>query len=344
MKRWAVAFLALFLAGCSGQVADPRPTDAPAIPVLQKVDADGLYNVTEIVGLVEGEPGVWTWDPLEGMVPDSFRLLLVQVGQAGGVNVTTDGDVLFDATSLTGEQVSSDSVCLSDYVQLPAPGGFYIDRSIGKNVDHVPTDPLNGSNDENQRYSAGGSGGSGGSGRSTSKATHEADLFVGEWVLIATGLTGYPPDQAAADGRWTYTVRASGPLRFVEVLPSGYLCGSGFERLGGQHASAPANLHVGGSGSIEALYGAFFQFCAPAIDQKNALPLNSADVDFLGTQTHLFTAGYTEFNSTQRGRITLTVQQWAGSPAWSMHGFWVPPMLGLPDVSFGLKEFCGFVP
>ncbi|MEK6974848.1 MAG: hypothetical protein AABY18_00735 [Candidatus Thermoplasmatota archaeon] len=344
--RFVVVLVAVAtLAGC----LQTGPGESPVEPliqstVLQKIDTDGMYNVTELVGLAAGADATWTWDPLQAMMPDSFRLLLVQVAQPGLVNVTMDQDLHFDTTSLTGEQVPSDSVCASDYVQLPAPGDFYLGRSQGTDVSYAPFNWSDG-DDQVNRYSAGGStGGGGGSGASSGHSRHEAELRAGEWVLITAGLTGYPADQAAADGHWTFTIRADGPLRFVEVLPSGYLCGSGFERLGGQHVPAPAHAHVGGSGSIEALYGAFFMFCAPAIDQRNAVPLNSADVDFLGGRTHLFAPGYTQFNSTDRGSISLTVQQWVGNPFWSMQGFWVPPLLGLDVLSLTYQELCTFVP
>lgn len=339
--------LAATLAGCLQKGLDDAAEGPPtASTTLEKIDAGGMYNVSEIVGLVAEADGSWTWDPLEAMAPDSFRLLLVQVTQAGQVNVSMDQDLHFDTTDLTGEQMPSKNVCTSDYVQLPAPGDFYLGRSLGSNIAYVPIDVWDGDDDENEdRYAAGGSSTGGGSAGTTSAtASHDADLRPGEWVLISTGLTGYPADQAAADGHWTFTIQAQGPLRFVEVLPSGFLCGSGFERLGGQHVPEPANAHVGGSGSIEALYGSQFIFCAPAIDQRNAVPLNSADVDFLGERTHLFAPGYKQLNSTDRGTISLTVQQWVGNPFWSMFGFWVPPFFGFDLMARTYESICTFVP
>lgn len=320
VPRAALAFFPVLavLGGCvdlEGTGGDEEGL-LPIRSVLEVAGPEGIEVVESITGLQQSSLGnEWTWNALDGMLKDSVRLLAVQSLAEAELAYVESHDLDSGSQEIGGEQEPIDAVCLFDLNWEEAPGEFFLARATGGAPDYPDDVPFQGTGG-----SARGNGGGGGSGSSEGTAR----LSAGDWMLFATALAGYDPGLALSDGgHWTVRFGSQAPLRIIELVPAQFRCGAGFRSLeGGTATPSPVPAYQGGALTSAALYGADFSFCPqfdllanPATAQSNA-----ASIDFLGVVSDLSPVSGTSLTDGGQGSMTLTVDQWVGSPWWSMTG------------------------
>lgn len=319
-RRALVALLLPVAAWGAGCASDPPAEEPVILPGLFTADAGGVQPVDRIPGLSMAD-GAWTWRPLDGMAPDSTRLLAFQVLQDALFEFREDADVQTEAGSPVSEAPGADGVCIQGGQWVRAPGDFFIGRATGSTPD-MPGTVFEGSVGGARGTGAGG-GGFAGSG--------QGNLSAGEWMLFFAGLAGYDPGFAMETSEWTVTFRIPSAVRIVELAPAPFHCGFGFSSLPGADAvPGPVPYASGGELTVETVCGSKFDFC-PTFDlSSNAAPvtalLNQAEVEFLGNVSELSSAAPTQLASEDGGLIVLRNERWAGSPSWTLQGLAIPAL------------------
>lgn len=287
-------------------------SEAP-VTSLEIADASGLRASDQVFGLREAE-GTWTWDVLDGMEPDTIRLLAIQALETGRFEHHAESTLAY--ASGPGESPSVDSVCLLGLAWRDAPGDYYLQRSLGQPIPYTPR-PFSGG----AVASRGGGGGSG-----TTTMSGEGEVEKGNWTLYAFGLAGYDPGLAQEDGDWTLEFGFGGrPLRIVELEPAPFSCGVGFSSLPGASTTPGIDRTVGGELAMSAMYGGYFAFCPGFGLPPEALTgPDSAHIEFMGNRTQLSNLAPEELADHSMGSMALRNEEWTGRPLWTMRGFVMP--------------------
>lgn len=348
--RFALTVIVLLLAGCATRpesmgadtIAGANATaDANAAVVANTTPSPGLFVVSgglqptdEIPGLTVSEVdgrAMTIWSPREGLGEHTMHLLLLQATADTDFMLEEYHDVQFTGnpesldwreTACAARLVGPGSTSDRDPISQPVPGEYLIALASGEAPD-PPAELLDFGFGHGAVYGTYGPALPGAPyGSVSGRSPQDGNLTTGDWMIWGAGLSGVGWQDISGESEMRFTLTTDAPMRIVELPPTTLYCGMGFSYLQNAtfHTGYPG-YHVGGSLSMQGLYGAAFEwndYCWPL---DTTWPLNSATLDMDGKTTPLNTATKAMSQGTfGRGPAALTVDHWKGYPNWAYLG------------------------